>query len=226
LRKFTFVQFGAPSRTNIKSYQDLLTEVQNEAQRINARFQADQWKPIVLHSQHHSHREIEPFYEAADLCLVTSLHDGMNLVAKEFVAARQDEQGVLVLSRFTGAARELPDALLINPYDIEQMAEAIRHALEMDTEERKTRMQRMRKVVREHNIYRWASTLIAELCEVRLDEPANKESQLQRLPGERSPEAVPVDQATDDLQHARPIAAGGDQISTLLERRYGVGHSD
>jgi len=142
------------------------------------------------------------------------------------VAARQDEQGVLILSRFTGAARELPDALLINPYDIEQMAEAIRHALEMDTEERKTRMQRMRKVVREHNIYRWASTLIAELCEVRLDEPANEQSQLQRLPGGRSAETVPVDQLTDDLQHARPITAAGDHVSTLLERRYGVGHSD
>ena len=133
----------------------------------------------------HSHHEIQWFYRAADLCLVTSLHDGMNLVAKEFVAARQDEQGVLILSRFTGAARELPYALLVNPYDIEQMAEAIRLALEMDSEERKTRMQRMRKVVRERNIYRWAGDLIAELCEVRLDEPANRlESQTGHLPVE------------------------------------------
>jgi trehalose 6-phosphate synthase len=118
----------------------------------------------------------------------------MNLVAKEFVAARQDEQGVLVLSRFTGAARELPDALLVNPYDIEQMAEAIRLALEMDSEERKTRMQRMRKVVREHNIYRWAGDLIAELCEVRLDEPANRlESQMGHPPVEQSAEAIRID---------------------------------
>jgi trehalose-6-phosphate synthase len=169
LRKFTFVQFGAPSRTNIKSYQDLLTEVQNEAQRINARFQADQWKPIVLHSQHHSHREIEPFYEAADLCLVTSLHDGMNLVAKEFVAARNDEDGVLILSKFTGAFRELHDALAVNPYDIEQVAETIRRALEMPQEERHARMQQMRRTVKEHNVYRWAAELISELAEIRLD---------------------------------------------------------
>jgi trehalose 6-phosphate synthase len=177
--KFTLLQIGAPSRTHIKRYHDLLGEVEAEAERINWRFQTGKWKPIVYMKRQHSHTEIQRFYRTADLCLVTSLHDGMNLVAKEFVAARQDEQGVLVLSRFTGAARELADALLVNPYDIEQMAEAIRFALEMNTEERKARMQRMRKVVREHNIYRWASTLIAELCEVRLDEPANRlESQL------------------------------------------------
>ncbi|MGC1452415.1 MAG: trehalose-6-phosphate synthase [Candidatus Sulfotelmatobacter sp.] len=172
--KFTFLQIGAPSRTHIKRYHDLLGEVEAEAERINWRFQTGRWKPIVFMKRQHSHQEIQRFYRTADLCLVTSLHDGMNLVAKEFVAARQDEQGVLVLSHFTGAARELPDALLVNPYDIEQMAEAIRVALEMDTEERKARMQRMRRVVREHNIYRWASTLIAELCEVRLDEPPKR----------------------------------------------------
>jgi alpha,alpha-trehalose-phosphate synthase [UDP-forming] len=172
--KFTFLQIGAPSRTHIKRYHDLLGEVEAEAERINWRFQTGKWKPIVFMKRQHSHHEIQRFYRTADLCLVTSLHDGMNLVAKEFVAARHDEQGVLVLSRFTGAARELSEALLVNPYDIEQMAEAIRFALEMNPEERRARMQRMRRVVREHNIYRWASTLIAELCEVRLDEPANK----------------------------------------------------
>jgi len=192
--KFTFVQIGAPSRTRIKRYNDLLIEVEAEAERINGRFQTGKWKPILLMKRQHSHHEIQWFYRAADLCLVTSLHDGMNLVAKEFVAARQDEQGVLVLSRFTGAARELPDALLVNPYDIEQMAEAIRLALEMDGEERKTRMQRMRKVVREHNIYRWAGDLIAELCEVRLDEPANRlESQMGHPPVEQSAEAIRID---------------------------------
>jgi len=173
--KFTFLQIGAPSRTHIKRYHDLLGEVEAEAERINWRFQTGKWKPIVYIKRQHSHHELQRFYRTADLCLVSSLHDGMNLVAKEFVAARQDEQGVLVLSRFTGAARELPDALLVNPYDIEQMAEAIRVALEMDTEERKARMQRMRRMVREHNIYRWASTLISELCEVRLDEAANRQ---------------------------------------------------
>jgi alpha,alpha-trehalose-phosphate synthase [UDP-forming] len=219
LEKFTFLQIGAPSRTRIKRYHDLLAEVEAEAERINWRFQTGKWKPIVFMKRQHNHHEIQRFYRTADLCLVTSLHDGMNLVAKEFVAARQDEQGVLVLSRFTGAARELPDALLINPYDIEQMAEAIRFALEMDAEERKTRMQHMRRAVREHNVYRWAGTLIAELCEVRLDEPANRvESQL------GSAEAIRLDQSADDLHHPRPVTAAGDHVGTLLERRYGVGN--
>ena len=133
--KFTFVQIGAPSRTHIKRYHDLLAEVEAEADRINWRFQTGKWKPIVFLKRQHSHKEITPYYRAADLCLVTSLHDGMNLVAKEFVAARGDESGVLILSRFTGAARELRDALIVNPYDIEQTAEAIRVALEMEPEE-------------------------------------------------------------------------------------------
>jgi trehalose-6-phosphate synthase/uncharacterized membrane protein affecting hemolysin expression len=168
---FTFVQFGAPSRTKIKRYQNLLTEVEAEADRINRRLQTDIWKPIVLFSRHHSHQEIEPYYRAADVCLVTSLHDGMNLVAKEFVAAREDQDGVLILSQFTGASRELRDAVLVNPYDIEQLAETIRRALEMPPEERRTRMERMRRVVKEHNIYRWASELILELSEIPLDVP-------------------------------------------------------
>lgn len=167
---FTFVQIGAPSRTHIKRYHDLQAEVEAEAERINWRFRADQWKPIVLLERQHSHQEIEPYYRAADLCLVTSLHDGMNLVAKEFVATRQDERGALILSCFTGAARELRDALQVNPYDIDQTAEAIRAALEMNPDEKQLRMQRMRKVIREHNVYRWAASLIGEVCEVRLDQ--------------------------------------------------------
>lgn len=166
---FTFVQIGAPSRTHIKRYHDLEAELEAEADRVNWRFQAERWKPIVLLNRQHSHKEIEPYYRAADLCLVTSLHDGMNLVAKEFVASRNDERGVLILSCFTGAARELRDALQVNPYDIDQTAEAIRAALEMPPEEKQTRMQRMRKAVAEQNVYRWAGTLIGELCEVRLD---------------------------------------------------------
>jgi len=169
--KFTFVQIGAPSRTHIKRYHDLFAEVEAEAERINWRFQSGNWKPIVFLKRQHSHQEIEPYYRAADLCLVTSLHDGMNLVAKEFLAARRDERGVLILSQFTGAARELRDALLVNPYDIDQTADAIRAALEMEPEDKQLRMQRMRKVIREHNIYRWAGNLITELCEVRLDAP-------------------------------------------------------
>ena len=169
--KFTFVQIGAPSRTHIKRYHDLLAEVEAEAERINWRFQGGNWKPIVFLKRQHSHQEIEPYYRAADLCLVTSLHDGMNLVAKEFLAARSDESGVLILSQFTGAARELRDALLVNPYDIDQTAEAIRAALEMEPEDKQVRVRRMRKVIKEHNIYRWAGNLITELCELRMDAP-------------------------------------------------------
>jgi alpha,alpha-trehalose-phosphate synthase [UDP-forming] len=167
--KFTFVEIGAPSRTHIKRYHDLLAEVEAEADRINWRFQSGKWKPIVFLKRQHSHKEIDPFYRAADLCLVTSLHDGMNLVAKEYLAARHDERGVLILSQFTGAARELRDALLVNPYDIDQTAEAIRAALEMEPEDKQMRVARMRKDIKDHNIYRWASDLITELCEVRLE---------------------------------------------------------
>jgi trehalose-6-phosphate synthase len=167
--QFVFVQFGAPSRTSIKRYQDFVAEVEAEADRINRRLQTESWKPIVLYSRHHSHREIEPFYRVADFCFVTSLHDGMNLVAKEFVAAREDQDGVLILSQFTGASRELTDALLVNPYDIMQMAEMIRRALEMPVEEKHARMMRMRRVVREHNVYRWAAELISELSEIRIE---------------------------------------------------------
>jgi trehalose-6-phosphate synthase/HAMP domain-containing protein len=169
--QFTFVQIGAPSRTHIKRYHDLLGEVDAEADRINWRFQNSRWKPIIFLKRQHSHYEIQRYYEAADLCLVTSLHDGMNLVAKEFLAARHDERGVLILSCFTGAARELRDALLVNPYDIDQTANAIRTALEMDPEEKKHRMQHLRKIVEEHNIYRWAGNLIGALCEIRVESP-------------------------------------------------------
>ena len=107
------MQIGAPSRTHIKRYHDLLGEVEVEADRINWRFQRGSWRPIVFLKRHHTHEEVEKYYRAADVCLVTSLHDGMNLVAKEFLAARDDEQGVLILSCFTGAARELNDALIV-----------------------------------------------------------------------------------------------------------------
>ena len=172
--KFTFVQIGAPSRTHIKRYHDLIAEVEAEVERINWKFAAGKWKAIVFRKAQHSHDEIRRFYRSADLCLVTSLHDGMNLVAKEFVAARDDEQGALVLSVFTGAARELRDALLVNHYDIEQTAEAIRVALEMEPEDRKARMLRMRKIVKEQNVYRWAANLISTLCEMRLEKQEAK----------------------------------------------------
>jgi trehalose-6-phosphate synthase len=168
--RFTFVQIGAPSRTEIQRYHDFLQELEAEATRINARWQTADWKPIVLLTRHHSHEEILPYYRASDLCMVTSLHDGMNLVAKEYVAAREDEGGALILSQFTGAARELRDAIIVNPYDVEELAEAIRLALEMDTEERQSRMRLLRSNVKHHNVYEWAGKLIAELSEIRIEE--------------------------------------------------------
>jgi alpha,alpha-trehalose-phosphate synthase [UDP-forming] len=174
--KFTFIQIGAPSRTHIKRYHDLFAEVESEAERINWRFQSERWKPIVFLKRQHSHQELQRFYRASDVCLVTSLHDGMNLVAKEFLAAREDEQGMLVLSCFTGAAHELRDAILVNPYDINQMSQAIRFALEMDAGDRRARMQHLRRVVKEHNVYRWAGNLMADLCNIRLDVPEEVEA--------------------------------------------------
>jgi len=168
-QRFTFVQIGAPSRTDIERYKNFLDEVTAEAERINAHFRAGGWKPIVLLKKHHSHEEIARYYHAASLCMVTSLHDGMNLVAKEFAAARSDERGVLILSTFAGAAHELPDALLVNPYDISQVADAVHRALEMPEEEQARRMQQMRQSVRKHNVFRWAAHLLSDLTEIRIE---------------------------------------------------------
>jgi trehalose 6-phosphate synthase len=167
--KLSLVQIGAPSRTRIKRYRDLMNEVEEEALRINRRFQAGKWKPIVFLNRHHNREEIQAYYRAADFCLVTSLHDGMNLVAKEYVASRADEQGALILSRFTGAIHELQDALAVNPYDTDELADVIHTALEMPPEEARARMRRMRAVVKEHNVYRWAATLIGELAGIRME---------------------------------------------------------
>jgi trehalose 6-phosphate synthase len=172
VEKLTFVQIGAPSRTHIGRYQDLMAEVEHEAERINRRFRTGAWSPIVFLRRHHSHAEILHYYRAADFCMVTSLHDGMNLVAKEYIAARRDEGGILILSRFTGASHELADALIVNPYDTDELAEAIHAALTIPADEGRTRMARMRATIRENNVYRWAGNLIGELAEVRLEPSA------------------------------------------------------
>lgn len=174
--KFTFVQIGAPTRSRIPRYADFQREVENEANRINECFKRGKWKPIVLLNRQHSHEEVERYYRIAHLCMVTSLHDGMNLVAKEYVAARQDDRGVLILSSFTGAARDLRDAIIVNPYDTEATGEAIAQALEMDVNEVVDRMQRMRRSVKEHNIYWWAGTLIGDLCDLRLNRDSQPKS--------------------------------------------------
>jgi trehalose-6-phosphate synthase len=165
--RFTFVELGAPSRGDVPKYAEFLLEVTAEEERINARFKTARWKPILFLKKHHSHKEIQPFYRAADLCMVTSLHDGMNLVAKEYVASRADLRGSLILSQFTGAARDLTDALIINPYDVEQTAEAIHTALEMPEAEQETRMKRLRDGVKDRNIYRWAGDIVSDLAQIR-----------------------------------------------------------
>jgi trehalose-6-phosphate synthase len=173
LEKIVFVQIAAPSRTAIPSYAALRIQVQETVERINRRYETSRWKPVILIERQCSHEEVRRYYRAADICLVTSLHDGMNLVAKEYLAARKDCDGVLILSRFTGAAQELRDALLVNPYDVEQVSDAIRIGLEMSPSERRLRMERMRHQVKEHNVYRWASNVLTDLCAVRLEDEAS-----------------------------------------------------
>jgi trehalose 6-phosphate synthase len=182
-RRFSLVQIGAPSRTDIERYKNFLDEVAAEAERINAKFHSGRWKPIVFLKRHHSHEEIARYYRAASVCMVTSLHDGMNLVAKEFVASRVDDRGVLILSTFAGAALELSDALLVNPYDICQLSEALHSALEMPEAEQAKRMHWMRRSVREHNIYRWAANLLSDLTEIRIETPERAEVRPTQWPG-------------------------------------------
>jgi trehalose 6-phosphate synthase len=167
--RVTMVQIAAPSRTRIPSYIELSRKVEEIVERINSRFQTANWRPVVLIERQCSHEEVTKWYRGADLCLVTSLHDGMNLVAKEYLAARDDEDGVLILSKFTGAAVELSDAVIVNPYDIDGVADAIHRGLEMGFGERRMRMQRMRKQVMEHNVYRWAASVLGDLRDLRLE---------------------------------------------------------
>jgi len=169
LERLTMVQIAAPSRSRIPSYMNLRRQIEETVERINQRYQTALWKPILLIERQLSHVDVDLWYRAAAVCLVTSLHDGMNLVAKEYVAARDDEDGVLLLSKFTGAATELHDALIVNPYDVEGVAEAIHQGLEMDRGERRMRMQRMRLHVMDHNIYRWAASILGDLRELRME---------------------------------------------------------
>jgi trehalose 6-phosphate synthase len=164
---FSFLQAAAPSRVSIDEYQNLDARVRQVAARINERFGRPGCQPIVLKIEHHDAAQVYELYRAADLCYVSSLHDGMNLVAKEFVAARDDEQGVLLLSQFTGAARDLAEALIVNPYDIEQSAAAMHLALTMSPEEQRARMRSMRNLVQEFNVYRWAGRMLLDAARMR-----------------------------------------------------------
>jgi len=165
--RFTFVQIAAPTRSGIDEYQHHEAQVRALAARINARFDRRGPAPIVLKVEQHAPPQVYEYFRAADLCFVSSLHDGMNLVAKEFVAARDDERGVLILSEFTGAARELPEALIVNPYDADQCAAALHLALSMPDMEQRDRMRLMRGLVAEFNVFRWAGRMLLDAATQR-----------------------------------------------------------
>jgi trehalose 6-phosphate synthase len=168
--KFSLIQVAAPTRSSIDEYQSHEAQVRALAIRINERFGRggrDLPLPIVLKVEHHDAGQVYEYYRAADCCFVSSLHDGMNLVAKEFVAARDDERGVLILSQFTGAARELPEALIVNPYDTDQCAAALHLALTMPVDEQRNRMRLMRGLVAEFNVYRWAGRMLLDAASMR-----------------------------------------------------------
>ena len=149
------------------AYKALQEHTYGEVERINAKFAEGDWRPIVLIDEHQEPLRIFELYRAADFCLVNSLHDGMNLVAKEFVAARDDEDGVLILSTFAGASRELAEAVLINPFDVTETAEAIEIAMRMGRDERRNRMSLMRRTVKENNVYRWAGRMLMDAARIR-----------------------------------------------------------
>ncbi len=165
--KFTFIQIAAPTRGRIEQYQEYEGRVRAMAARINDRFASARFPPIELKVEHHQPEDIYEYYRAADLCMVTSLHDGMNLVAKEFVSSRDDERGVLILSRFTGAARELPEALIVNPYDTDECAAALHLALSMPAREQRARIRLMRGLVQDFNVYRWAGRMLIDAAAMR-----------------------------------------------------------
>ena len=162
--KLVFLQVGEVSRMQIPHYQELNQEVERLTQEINDRHGTADWVPIIRWREPVERVDIMALYQLADVCVVSSLHDGMNLVAKEYIASRVDETGVLVLSRFTGAARELPDALLINPYDSDDFAKKLNQAIQMPEAQKADRMRRMRRVVRQNNIYAWAGRFLQEMA--------------------------------------------------------------
>ncbi len=165
--RFTLIQLAAPSRTLIERYRQLNESVEQLAAQINERFGDGAYRPIILHRAHHEPLAVFRYYRAADLCYVSSLHDGMNLVAKEFVAAREDGGGVLILSQFTGAARELTEALIVNPYDIDEASSALATGLNMSTNEKRERMRSMRAFLAEFNVYRWAGRMLVDAARLR-----------------------------------------------------------
>lgn len=184
--RFVFVQIAAPTRASLEEYRSFHERIDRVTARINERFGRPGYRPVHLVAQHHSHEQVTELFRACDVCVVTSLHDGMNLVSKEFVAARDDERGVLILSRFAGAARELTEALIVNPYHVEETADALHRAATMPEPEQRERMASLRMTVREFNVFRWAANMLADASRSRLRERI--EARVER----HRPEEAPV----------------------------------
>jgi len=168
--KILFIQAGEPSRVHIPKYKDLNDELDALAEKINWKHSTRGWEPIIFLRRHVPQEEAVAFYRIADICIVSSLHEGMNLVAKEYVSACPDDKGMLVLSQFTGASKELTDAILVNPFDIEQFSKAILSAITMPEEARKKRMDKMKETVRQNNVFRWAGKVLSELLKIEFKE--------------------------------------------------------
>ncbi|MDX8523575.1 trehalose-6-phosphate synthase [Mesorhizobium sp. MSK_1335] len=199
--KVVFLQIAAPSRGTLPAYKHLHEECLRYADELNERYGNETYQPVVLVPEHHAQKGVYEIYRAADICMVTSLHDGMNLVAKEFVASRDDEQGVLLLSTFAGASRELLEALIVNPYDAAMMSEAMLQALTMGPDEQHERMRRMREIVRDNNVYRWAGSMLLDAARLR------KRSDLDRV----------------TALYDRPTGPTGDNVVSIFERKQAVG---
>lgn len=196
-----FLQIAAPSRGTLPAYKQLHEECLRYADELNQRYGSKSYQPVVMVAEHHSQAAVYELYRAADICLVTSLHDGMNLVAKEFVASRDDEQGVLLLSTFAGASRELLEALIVNPYDAAMMSEAMLQAMTMGPDEQHERMRRMRDIVRDNNVYRWAGSMLLDAARLR------KRGDLDRV----------------TALYDRPASPTGDNVVSMFERKQAVG---
>ncbi|WP_027167697.1 trehalose-6-phosphate synthase [Mesorhizobium sp. WSM3224] len=199
--KVVFLQIAAPSRGTLPAYKHLHEECLHYADELNERYGNETYRPVVLVAEHHAQKGVYEIYRAADICMVTSLHDGMNLVAKEFVASRDDERGVLLLSTFAGASRELLEALIVNPYDAAMMSEAMLQALTMGPDEQHERMRRMREIVRDNNVYRWAGSMLLDAARLR------KRGDLDRV----------------TASYDRPTGPTGDNVVSMFERKQAVG---
>lgn len=165
--KFTFIQIAAPTRSAIVQYQHFQSDVKTLTEKINSKYGSSSYVPILLLAEHHEPEQVFQYFRGSDVCFVSSLHDGMNLVAKEFVASRNDEEGVLILSQFAGASKELSESLIVNPYNIDQCANALAISLEMPLSEQKERMRNMRALINEHNVFRWAGKMLIDAARMR-----------------------------------------------------------